>query len=94
MTLGRPERCLLASGTAIALTGLAGLTVGGRAADCGRAGAADSVSALCRNTINQTVTPDRPRGRMSSVYSLVVSGGPRLGDQWIGERAASSASAA
>ena len=36
------------------------------------AGAADSVSAVCRSTINQTVTPDRMRGRMSSVFSLVV----------------------
>lgn len=44
------------------------------------AGAADSVSAVCRTTINQTVTPDHLRGRMSAVYSLVVSGGPRLGD--------------
>ena len=44
------------------------------------AGAADSVSAVCRNTITQTVTPDRMRGRMSSVYMLVVAGGPRLGD--------------
>jgi MFS family permease len=44
------------------------------------AGAADSVSAVCRATINQSVTPDRMRGRMSSVFSLVVSGGPRLGD--------------
>ncbi|MGZ4231144.1 MAG: MFS transporter [Solirubrobacteraceae bacterium] len=44
------------------------------------AGAADSVSAVCRTTINQTVTPDHMRGRMSSVFSLVVSGGPRLGD--------------
>ena len=44
------------------------------------AGAADSVSAVCRNTINQTVTPDRLRGRMSSVFSLVVTSGPRLGD--------------
>jgi MFS family permease len=44
------------------------------------AGAADSVSAVCRSTINQTVTPEHMRGRMSSVYSLVVSGGPRLGD--------------
>jgi hypothetical protein len=26
------------------------------------------------------VTPDRLRGRMSSVYSLVVTGGPRLRD--------------
>jgi MFS family permease len=44
------------------------------------AGAADSVSAVCRSTINQTVTPDHMRGRMSAVFSLVVTGGPRLGD--------------
>jgi MFS family permease len=44
------------------------------------AGAADSVSAVCRGTISQTLTPDRLRGRMSSVFSLVVAGGPRLGD--------------
>ena len=44
------------------------------------AGAADSVSAVCRSTINQTVTPDAMRGRMSSVFGLVVAGGPRLGD--------------
>jgi MFS family permease len=44
------------------------------------AGAADSVSAVCRSTISQTLTPDHMRGRMSSVYMLVVAGGPRLGD--------------
>jgi MFS family permease len=44
------------------------------------AGAADSVSAVCRQIINQTVTPDALRGRMSSVFSLVVTSGPRLGD--------------
>jgi MFS family permease len=44
------------------------------------AGAADSVSAVCRSTINQTVTPDHMRGRMSSTFSLVVTSGPRLGD--------------
>jgi MFS family permease len=44
------------------------------------AGAADSVSAVCRSTINQTVTPDGMRGRMSSVFSLVVTSGPRFGD--------------
>jgi MFS family permease len=44
------------------------------------AGAADSVSAVCRSTINQTVTPDALRGRMSSVFTIVVTGGPRLGD--------------
>ena len=44
------------------------------------AGYADGVSAFCRSTINQTLTPDRLRGRMSAVYSLVVTSGPRLGD--------------
>ena len=44
------------------------------------AGAADSVSAVCRMTINQTVTPDALRGRMSAVLMLVVRSGPRLGD--------------
>jgi predicted MFS family arabinose efflux permease len=44
------------------------------------AGAADSVSAVCRNVINQSVTPDAMRGRMSSIYSLVVTSGPRVGD--------------
>jgi MFS family permease len=44
------------------------------------AGAADSISAVCRATINQSVTPDHMRGRMSAVFSLVVTGGPRLGD--------------
>jgi MFS family permease len=44
------------------------------------AGFADGVSAVCRSSINQTVTPDDLRGRMSAVYNLVVTGGPRLGD--------------
>jgi MFS family permease len=44
------------------------------------AGAADSVSAVCRSTISQSLTPDHMRGRMSSVFSLVVASGPRLGD--------------
>jgi MFS family permease len=52
------------------------------------AGGADCVSAVCRTTINQTVTPDHMRGRMSSVYSLVVTSGPRLGDVEAGSVAA------
>ena len=44
------------------------------------AGAADSVSAVCRNTISQSLTPDHMRGRMSSVFLLVVTSGPRIGD--------------
>ena len=66
-------------GLAIALAGFAGSLW--LAAVClALAGAADSVSAVCRTTINQTVTPDHMRGRMSSVFMLVVTSGPRLGD--------------
>jgi hypothetical protein len=44
------------------------------------AGWADGISAVGRSTIGQTLTPEHLRGRMSSVYSLSVAGGPRLGD--------------
>jgi MFS family permease len=66
-------------GIAIAITGLMG-SLWPAAAMLALAGAADSVSAVCRSTINQTVTPDSMRGRMSAVFGLVVTGGPRLGD--------------
>lgn len=52
------------------------------------AGAGDSVSAVCRSTMLQTLTPDRIRGRTNSVYGLVVAGGPRLGDIESGAAAA------
>jgi predicted MFS family arabinose efflux permease len=70
---------VLAWGVAIALAGLAG-SLWIAAALLALAGAADSVSAVCRSAINQSVTPDHLRGRMSSVFSLVVTSGPRLGD--------------
>jgi MFS family permease len=78
---------VVAWGAAIALVGLAGsLWV---AAGClALAGAADSVSAVCRSAINQSVTPDHLRGRMSSVFSLVVTSGPRVGDVESGSVAA------
>ncbi|MEY2516427.1 MAG: hypothetical protein QOJ89_3785 [bacterium] len=66
-------------GLAIAAAGFAG-SLWPAAALLAVAGAADSVSAVCRSVINQTVTPDAMRGRMSSVFSLVVTSGPRLGD--------------
>ena len=66
-------------GLAIAAAGFAG-SLWPAAALLAVAGAADSVSAVCRSVINQTVTPDELRGRMSSVFSLVVTSGPRLGD--------------
>jgi MFS family permease len=66
-------------GAAVAVAGLMS-SLWMAAALLALAGAADSVSAVCRATINQSVTPDHMRGRMSSVFSLVVTGGPRLGD--------------
>jgi ribulose kinase len=38
------------------------------------------VSAVCRSIINQTTTPEELRGRMSAIFMLVVTSGPRLGD--------------
>jgi MFS family permease len=78
--LGRITLVAVAAwGICIALAGLVG-SIWPAAAMFALAGAADSVSAVCRSTISQTLTPDRMRGRMSSVFSLVVAGGPRLGD--------------
>lgn len=48
------------------------------------AGGADAVSAVFRQTILQTATPDDMRGRLQGVFIVVVAGGPRLGDVWIG----------
>lgn len=44
------------------------------------AGAADNVSAVFRSTILQSATPDEYRGRLQGVFTVVVAGGPRLGD--------------
>jgi MFS family permease len=44
------------------------------------AGGADVISAVLRNSIVQLATPDHLRGRLSSIHSLVVTSGPRLGD--------------
>ena len=44
------------------------------------AGAADCVSAVCRTTIMQLVSTPATRGRITSVFGLVVTGGVRLGD--------------
>ena len=44
------------------------------------AGGADSFSAVCRTTIMQRIAPDELRGRLTSLYFMVVVGGPNLGD--------------
>ena len=44
------------------------------------AGAADNVSAILRNTMLQAAVPDEFRGRLQGVNTVVIAGGPRLGD--------------
>lgn len=66
-------------GLAVAAAGLSGslwlavvlLAVGG---------AADLVSSVFRQSMLQTYAPDRMRGRLQGVFTVVVAGGPRLGD--------------
>jgi MFS family permease len=48
------------------------------------AGAADEVSAIFRSTILLTATPDEMRGRLQGVFTVVVTGGPRVGDLYAG----------
>jgi MFS family permease len=43
-------------------------------------GAADNVSMVIRNVIRQLATPDRMRGRMTSVNMIFFMGGPQLGE--------------
>jgi MFS family permease len=43
-------------------------------------GAADTVSTIIRQTIRQLITPDRLRGRMTSVNMIFFMGGPQLGE--------------
>ncbi|MGW6014352.1 MFS transporter [Streptomyces sp. NPDC055210] len=54
------------------------------------AGAADLVSAVYRQTILQTYTPDALRGRLQGVFTVVVAGGPRLGDLRAGAMASAT----
>jgi hypothetical protein len=52
------------------------------------AGAADTVSAVWRQSVLQAATPDEYRGRLGGVFIVVVAGGPRLGDVRVGGAAA------
>lgn len=78
---------IVAWGTFVALAGLSHLlwlTV----VLLALAGAGDLVSTVCRQTIVQTTVPDELRGRLQGVYTVVVVGGPRLGDLRAGAVAA------
>jgi MFS family permease len=52
------------------------------------AGAADLVSAVLRQSMLLVYAPDRMRGRLQGVNTVVIAGGPRLGDLRAGGMAA------
>ena len=52
------------------------------------AGFADNISAIFRTTMLQVVIPDEYRGRLQGLFTVVVAGGPRLGDFEAGSVAA------
>lgn len=81
--LHRPGRALLVTGGAWGL----GLAAAGLApglplvlAALAVAGAADTLSVVLRTTVVQLSTPDRLRGRLSSLEYVVGVGGPQLGN--------------
>jgi hypothetical protein len=52
------------------------------------AGASDNISSIFRQTILQSAVPDTMRGRLQGVFTIVVTGGPRVGDLYVGAIAA------
>jgi len=71
--------CVVTWGLAIALFGIVpvlwiGLTL------LALAGAADVVSAVFRQAVQQRAVPEHLQGRLSGTFFAVVAGGPRLGD--------------
>lgn len=54
-------------------------------------GAADNVSAIYRSTMMQASVPDVMRGRLQGIFTVVVTGGPRLGALYAGTLATISA---
>jgi len=51
-------------------------------------GASDEVSAIFRSTMMLVAAPDEMRGRTQGIFSVVVTGGPRIGDLLAGILAA------
>ena len=79
--------CVVVWGVTIALVGVIpvlwiGLTL------LGLAGAADVVSAVFRQAVQQRTVPPHLQGRLSGTFFAVVAGGPRLGDAETGVAAA------
>ncbi len=51
-------------------------------------GGADMISSAYRSTMLQVAAPDNLRGRLQGVFTVVVAGGPRMGDFVMGSSAA------
>lgn len=51
-------------------------------------GASDNISSIFRMTMLQSAAPDDMRGRLQGVFTVVVTGGPRLGELFMGGLAA------
>lgn len=47
-------------------------------------GASDEISAIFRSTMLLMAAPDGMRGRLQGIFTVVVTGGPRLGDLYVG----------
>jgi MFS family permease len=67
-------------GAGIVGFGLSGARLGPALVCLAIAGGADVISAVFRNSIQQTIVPDSMRGQLAAFNILVVSGGPRVGD--------------
>ncbi len=96
--LGRVHRhglaivvAIMAYGVAVGLAGFAAVGLPGvlwlGVALLALSGSADMVSSAYRSTMLQTAAPDELRGRMQGVFTVVVAGGPRLGDVVMGSLA-------
>lgn len=90
--------CILGLGLVILLTGnrgadapVAPIALGLAVLLLAASGAADNFSAIFRSTILQTAAPDNMRGRLQGIFVVVVTGGPRLGDLFVGAIATAGA---
>jgi len=54
------------------------------------AGGADNISSVFRTSMMQSAVPDSMRGRTQGLFVVVVTGGPRIGDAWVGLIAATT----
>jgi MFS family permease len=79
--------CVVVWGSAIAVFGVVPVLWIGLAL-LALAGAADVISAVFRQAVQQRTVPEHLQGRLSGTFFAVVAGGPRLGDVETGVAAA------